>query len=158
MRITTKGRYALRAAIALAKMNKQGSFVSISSIAESEEISSIFLEQIFVKLRKAGIVKSMRGPGGGFSFILPLEKLTIKNILDAAGEDLSLSFCDKSMHNCGRVSQCLAHLVMEDVCNIVNKTLSEITLASLLERKIDLKSARSVSGLAQYDKKNAKKR
>ncbi|MDR2370553.1 MAG: Rrf2 family transcriptional regulator, partial [Treponema sp.] len=80
MRITTRGRYALRASIALAKLGKDGNPVSINNLAEEENISSVFLEQIFFKLRKAGIVNSVRGPGGGFRFAHPLDKLTIKDI------------------------------------------------------------------------------
>ena len=94
MRITLKGRYALRAALALAEMGKNGDMVSISSLSEAEDISSIFLEQIFFKLKKAKIVTSIRGPGGGFSFNRPLNSLTVKEILDAAGEEMSYKFCN----------------------------------------------------------------
>ncbi|MDR2068937.1 MAG: Rrf2 family transcriptional regulator, partial [Spirochaetaceae bacterium] len=95
MRITTRGRYALRASLALARLGKDGSPVSINNLSEEENISSVFLEQIFFKLRKAGIVSSVRGPGGGFCFAQPLDQLTIKKILDAAGEELNLTTCDK---------------------------------------------------------------
>ena len=88
MRITTRGRYALRASLALAKMSKNGEPISINTLSEEENISSVFLEQIFFKLRKAGIVSSVRGPGGGLCFAQPLDKLTVKAIMDAAGEDL----------------------------------------------------------------------
>jgi Rrf2 family iron-sulfur cluster assembly transcriptional regulator len=112
MRITTRGRYALRASLALAKIGKNGAPVSISALSEEENISSVFLEQIFFKLRKAGIVSSVRGPGGGFYFARPLDKLTLKEILDAAGEELSLTNCDKQQRNeCPRTGDCLSHRV-----------------------------------------------
>jgi Rrf2 family iron-sulfur cluster assembly transcriptional regulator len=111
MRITTRGRYALRASLALARLGKDGSPVSINSLSAMEHISSVFLEQIFFRLRKAGIVSSVRGPGGGFSFARPLDKLTIKDILDAAGEDLDLNYCDKRKTNCDRIGYCLTHSV-----------------------------------------------
>jgi Rrf2 family iron-sulfur cluster assembly transcriptional regulator len=135
MRITTRGRYALRAALALAIMGKSGSPVSINNLSEKEDISSVFLEQIFFKLRKAGIVASVRGPGGGFCFARPLESLTVREILDAAGEDLDLIACDRQIQNCRRIGECLAHPVWTDVTRIVNNYFSSKTLSSLLEGK-----------------------
>jgi len=134
MRITTRGRYALRASLALAKLEKQGGPVSINILSELENISSVFLEQIFFKLRKAGIVTSVRGPGGGFRFALPPEQLTVKQILDAAGEELSITFCDKHSDNCDRINECLAHQIWEDVHNLMNDYFGNITLATILER------------------------
>lgn len=142
MRITTRGRYALRATLALAILGKSGAPVSINNLSEKEDISSVFLEQIFFKLRKAGIVASVRGPGGGFCFARPLENLTVKEILDAAGEELDLISCDKQVKNCERIGSCLAHSVWTDVTQIVNNYFKSKTLSSLLEEK----SARYFSG------------
>ena len=134
MRITTRGRYALRAVLALAKLQKNGEPVSINTLSERENISSVFLEQIFFKLRKAGLVSSTRGPGGGFCFAKSLEKLTVKQILDAAGEDLEITFCDKHLEDCERLGECMSHKVWLDATKLVNKYFSEITLASILEK------------------------
>jgi Rrf2 family iron-sulfur cluster assembly transcriptional regulator len=133
MRITTRGRYALRASLALAILGKSGAPVSINNLSEKEDISSVFLEQIFFKLRKAGIVASVRGPGGGFCFAKPLEDLTVREILDAAGEELDLISCDKQVQNCERIGSCLAHSVWTDVTQIVNNYFKSKTLSSLLE-------------------------
>ncbi|MDR1104826.1 MAG: Rrf2 family transcriptional regulator [Treponema sp.] len=133
MRITTRGRYALRASIALAKLGKDGNPVSINSLAEEENISSVFLEQIFFKLRKAGIVNSVRGPGGGFCFALPLDKLTVKEILDAAGEDLAVTPCDKHNESCNRISGCISHKVWVGVTDLVNDYLRSLTVNAILE-------------------------
>jgi Rrf2 family iron-sulfur cluster assembly transcriptional regulator len=135
MRVTTKGRYALRASLALARMAKNDSLVSISSLAEEENISSVFLEQIFFKLKKAGIVKSVRGPGGGFNFAYPLDKVTVKAILDAAGEDLAAGTCDKHEDRCARRSGCVSHRVWLTMSELVNNYLGGLTLAALLEDK-----------------------
>jgi Rrf2 family iron-sulfur cluster assembly transcriptional regulator len=94
----------------------------------------VFLEQIFFKLRRAGIVTSVRGPGGGFCFAKPLEKLTVKEILDAAGEDLDLISCDKQIETCERISGCLAHSVWTEVTQIVNNYFDSKTLSALLEQ------------------------
>jgi Rrf2 family iron-sulfur cluster assembly transcriptional regulator len=135
MRITTRGRYALRASLALALLGKNGDPVSINSLSEYEEISSVFLEQIFFKLRKAGIVESVRGPGGGFRFARPLEKLTLKEIMEAAGEDLDLIACDRQAQDCDHIGICLAHSVWTDVTHIVNNYFKSKTLSFLLERE-----------------------
>ena len=134
MRITTRGRYALRASLALAKLGTKDAPVSINCLSEQEKISSVFLEQIFFKLRKAGIVSSIRGPGGGFCFARPLEELTVKQILDAAGEDLDITFCDKNNEECDRVGQCLSHYIWLEVNELVKKYFSGITIASILEK------------------------
>jgi Rrf2 family iron-sulfur cluster assembly transcriptional regulator len=134
MRITTRGRYALRASLALAKLGKDGSPVSINILAEQENISSVFLEQIFFKLRKAGIVSSVRGPGGGFCFAQPLEKLTIKEILDAAGEDLDIIACDRQKKDCERIGYCLSHPIWTGVTELINNYFRDITLASIIEK------------------------
>jgi Rrf2 family iron-sulfur cluster assembly transcriptional regulator len=136
MRITTRGRYALRASLALAQIGKNGAPVSINTLSEEENISSVFLEQIFFKLRKAGIVSSVRGPGGGFCFAQPLDKLTLKEILDAAGEELNLSNCDKQVKKeCPRTRTCLSHGVWAGVTELINRYFSEITLAAILEKE-----------------------
>ena len=135
MRITLKGRYALRAMVALAEMGKNGEMVSISSLSEAEDISSIFLEQIFFKLKKAHIVKSVRGPGGGFAFDRPLDSVTVQEILDAAGEELSMKFCDKNVKDCERMSECNSHKVFASVSDRIDEYLRSITLKKILESK-----------------------
>jgi Rrf2 family iron-sulfur cluster assembly transcriptional regulator len=118
----------------MARMGEAGP-VSIRSLSEKEEISPVFLEQIFFKLRKAGIINSVRGPGGGFCFSQPLGSLTIKNILDAAGENLECTFCKKNAPDCSRKEYCLSHPILVEVSNLVNNYLGTITLESLLENQ-----------------------
>jgi Rrf2 family iron-sulfur cluster assembly transcriptional regulator len=132
MRITTRGRYALRALLAMAKMGKDGSLVSINSLSEAEQISSVFLEQIFFKLKKAGIVSSVRGPGGGFAFARALDQVNVKDILYAAGEELDPGTCDKH-EQCTRISSCVSHKVWIAVSDLVINYLDGLTLAALLK-------------------------
>ena len=131
--MTTKGRYALRATLALAELGKDDDMVSINSLSEAEGLSSVFLEQIFFKLKKAGIVKSVRGPGGGFNFNRPVESLSVREILDAAGEELTVLPCDRSTTDCVRGNDCLAHNVLDAVNNLVNDYLDRLTLKTVLE-------------------------
>jgi Rrf2 family transcriptional regulator, iron-sulfur cluster assembly transcription factor len=109
MRITTKGRYALRAVISLAQSSSEGQPVSIKSISEREDISAEFLEQIFFKLRKADVIRSVRGPGGGFFFARPLSEITLMDIIEASGEGLGISPCACGKKGpCDRVEDCPA--------------------------------------------------
>jgi Rrf2 family iron-sulfur cluster assembly transcriptional regulator len=122
--------------LALAKLGKDGSPISINSLSEEEHISSVFLEQIFFKLRKAGIVTSVRGPGGGFCLAKPLEQLTVKDILDAAGEELDLINCERSNNECTRIGNCLSHSIWNNVTLLINNYFQSVTLASILEKNI----------------------
>jgi len=131
--MTTKGRYALRATIALAKLSEDGKMVSINTLSEEEDISSLFLEQIFFKLKKAGIVKSIRGPGGGFLFDRPLDSINIREVLDAAGEELTVMPCDRQSFGCERMSDCIAHKVIISVTDKINEYFESITLQMLLD-------------------------
>ena len=134
MRITTRGRYALRASLALAKMVSRDEPVSINALSAEENISSVFLEQIFFRLKKAGLVMSIRGPGGGFNFAQPLNKITVKQILEAAGEDLNITFCNKRADDCERVGGCMSHYLWEEANNLVKNYFADITLSSILKK------------------------
>jgi Rrf2 family iron-sulfur cluster assembly transcriptional regulator len=102
MRITTKGRYALRAILQLSQQ-AENSPVSIRTLSELEDISAEFLEQIFFRLRKAGLIKSTRGPGGGFQLVKTLSEITVADIFQAVGEELHFSPCTLDDGNaCGR--------------------------------------------------------
>jgi Rrf2 family iron-sulfur cluster assembly transcriptional regulator len=136
MRITTRGRYALRASVALARHQWEGAPVSINHLAEEEEISSVFLEQIFFKLRKAGIVVSVRGPGGGFCFAQPLSHLTVRDVLVAAGEELELTDCDKRIMSCKHKPDCPSHSVWEEMTELVNNYFGGLTLEAVLKREV----------------------
>lgn len=109
MRITTKGRYAVRAIVQLAMQGNEKP-VSIRKISEIENISAEFLEQIFFKLRKGGIINSVRGPGGGFKLNRKEEEITIAEIFDAVGEGLILTPCvEDSTQPCERFSECIVN-------------------------------------------------
>ena len=109
MRITTKGRYAVRAIVQLALQGNEKP-VSIRKISELENISAEFLEQIFFKLRKGGIINSVRGPGGGFKLNHDTDKITIAEIFDAVGEGLLISPCvEDSPKSCDRFTECIVN-------------------------------------------------
>ena len=140
MRITTRGRYGLRAVLRLTASDK-GKPISIRELSESEDISPEFLEQIFFKLRKAGIIRSTRGPGGGFQLDKPPEEVTVKDIFDAVGEEISLTPCTSDTDPrapCQRADDCIARDMWVKTSNHINDYFRRITIQSLLNGKGEL--------------------
>ncbi len=135
MRITTKGRYALRAMtnLALAASDRP---VPIKQIAGEESISPEFLEQIFFKLKKAGIISSVRGPGGGFVLEHTPEEITVKEIFDAVGEGLEITPCtspDDPDPYCDRQNECLVHTVWLEASDHIVGYFKNLTLRRVME-------------------------
>lgn len=133
MRITTKGRYALRAVIALAQLSQEDKPVSIKTLSEKEGISAEFLEQIFFKLRRQGLIRSVRGPGGGFFLAKPAAVITLKDIIDSSGEGLGIAPCICGKQEaCEREDGCLASPVWNDLNKHIDDYMKGVTLASML--------------------------
>jgi Rrf2 family iron-sulfur cluster assembly transcriptional regulator len=120
--------------LALSVLGKDGTPVSVGSLSEYEDISPVFLEQIFFKLRKAGIVSSVRGPGGGFSFAQPPETVTVREILLAAGEELDDVPCDRHAESCKREGYCTSHRVWVDLNSLMNDYLESLTLVAIQQK------------------------
>jgi Rrf2 family iron-sulfur cluster assembly transcriptional regulator len=136
MEASSRGRYALRAALALAKSGKDGVPVSINTIAEQENIPSVLLDQIFFKLKKAGIVESVRGADGGVYFARPLDTLTVKELLDAVGEELDLAKQGKQeAGEYPRIGERLSYDVWAGLTDLINRYFDSISLAALLEKE-----------------------
>lgn len=137
MRMTTKGRYALRAAIALARASDGVKPISIKTISELEDISPEFLEQIFFKLRKAGIIASVRGPGGGFFFAKPLSTILLKDIVTASGEGIALASCAAEEHEgCGREKACAAGTIWREFHQHIDAFLTSMNLEEMAARGV----------------------
>lgn len=133
MRITTKGRYGLRAVINLANA-RHNRPISISSIANEEKVSSEFLEQIFFKLKKAGLIRSVRGPGGGFVLERKPSEISVQDILQAVGEMRGLTPCTlRRRALCDRSEPCAAHGIWIGLQKAMEDYLGSITLKSILE-------------------------
>ncbi len=135
MRLTTKARYGVRAVVNLAAAT-QDEPVSIGFIAKKEQLSPEFLEQIFFCLKKAGLIRSLRGPKGGFVLNRKPSEISVKSVLDAVGEVLYPGPCahhDRSIKICPMQEGCVAAPVWHDFYNLINKHLSAITLKDILE-------------------------
>jgi Rrf2 family iron-sulfur cluster assembly transcriptional regulator len=114
-------------------MEQNNGPVPINRLSAQEDISTGFLEQIFYNLKKAGIVQSARGPGGGFSFARPLDSISVHEILEASGEELAMVPCAKPDTECGRSCECVSHKVFGSVNEMVSEKLRAITVQALLE-------------------------
>lgn len=132
MRITTKGRYALRAILNLASASQERP-VSIKQIAQEEAISPEFLEQIFFRLKKAELIRSVRGPGGGFLLNRSTDDITVKALFDAVGEGLDLTPCmNCDIDPCDKERDCVAHKVWADVTDKIVSYFDALTLQQII--------------------------
>lgn len=133
MRLTTKGRFAVTAMIDLA-LNAQNNAVKLNSISERQHISLSYLEQLFSKLRRAGLVESIRGPGGGYVLGRDAGEINIAQIIAAAEDELDATLC-KGKANCQSGAPCLTHNLWENLNHTINAYLSSVTLAGLLAQQ-----------------------
>ena len=137
MKLSTKGRYAVMAMVDLAR-HAQAKPVSLSDIAARQEISLSYLEQLFAKLRKGGLVRSVRGPGGGYLLAFPSEATRISDIILAVDEPIRTTRCASGSPAGCRTnrSRCLTHDLWEELGNQIHMFLSSVSLHDVLERKL----------------------
>jgi len=137
VKLSTKGRYAVMAMVDLAS-HSQGSPVALADIAERQEISLSYLEQLFGKLRKGGLVKSVRGPGGGYLLARPAVQLRISDIILAVDEPIQTTRCTPGSpagcHN--NKGRCLTHDLWEELGNQIYLYLSSVSLGDVCERRV----------------------
>jgi len=137
VRLSTKGRYAV---MAMADLASQGSGkpVALADIATRQEISLSYLEQLFGKLRKGALVKSVRGPGGGYLLARPGSDIRISDIILAVDEPIQATRCTPGTpagcHN--NKGRCLTHDLWEELSNQIYLYLSTVTLDDVVERKV----------------------
>jgi Rrf2 family iron-sulfur cluster assembly transcriptional regulator len=132
MRVTTKGRYALRAITNLA-LTGSSKPVPIRQIAAEEAMSPEFLEQIFFRLKKTGIIRSVRGPGGGFMLDREPDKISVRDIFDAVGEGLQITPCTEG-GECERSEICSVHDVWQDASDVIVSYFEQLTLQKVMDR------------------------
>jgi Rrf2 family iron-sulfur cluster assembly transcriptional regulator len=137
MRLSTRGRYAVMAMVDLAK-HSAGRPVCLGEIAERQEISLSYLEQLFAKLRKTGLVKSVRGPGGGYLLAFPAGETRIADIILAVDEPIRATRCSPGSPAGCKLdkSRCLTHDLWEELGNQIHLFLSSVSLADVCERRV----------------------
>jgi Rrf2 family transcriptional regulator, iron-sulfur cluster assembly transcription factor len=137
VRLSTKGRYAVMAMVDLASYS-QGRPVALADIAERQEISLSYLEQLFGKLRKGGLVRSVRGPGGGYLLSREAAEIRISDIIMAVDELIKATRCTPgSPAGCHlNKSRCMTHDLWEELGNQIYLYLSSVSVADVCERRI----------------------
>jgi len=157
VRLTTKGRYAVTAMLDLAIHREQGP-ISLADVSQRQSISLSYLEQLFARLRKGMLVKSVRGPGGGYELDETPEYIKISHIIDAVNESVDTTKC-QGAGNCQGGETCLTHHLWEDLSEQIHDFLQGVSLADLVTknevrqvaRDRDKKQSRAHSSISSDD-------
>ena len=132
MKLTTKSRYAVTAMLDIASHNT-GSPISLPEISHRQNISLSYLEQLFSRLKKSGLVDSIKGPGGGYMLSKDANEIVISEVIQAVDEDLETTACN-GKSNCHNNHQCISHNLWQDLGTEINNFLSDITLKQVIAK------------------------
>ncbi|MDH5357113.1 MAG: Rrf2 family transcriptional regulator [Gammaproteobacteria bacterium] len=139
MRLTTKGRYAVTAMLDLSLNYGLGS-ITLADISDRQGISLSYLEQLFARLRKQGLVSSTRGPGGGYRLSRPADEITAMDVISAVDEKVDSTACE-GRADCHGGEPCLSHELWQSLSEQIQNYLAGITLAQVVR---DYQSKRNV--------------
>jgi len=141
MKVSTRGRYTIRALVDLA-LSQGEEPVQIKEISKREGISDHYIEILFVKLRKAGFIKSLRGPKGGYQLSLPPSKIRVGDVLRVVEGPLTLVFCvdpQETKRICEKSEACVTRLLWKKISDRINSILDNTTLEDLCREAKKLK-------------------
>jgi Rrf2 family iron-sulfur cluster assembly transcriptional regulator len=151
MRLTTKGRYAVTAMLDLV-LHSQNTPVTLTEIATRQTISLSYLEQLFSRLRKADLVKGVRGPGGGYRLRQTPDLISVASIIEAVNEPIDSTKCGGE-ENCQHDSVCLTHDLWAGLSEHIQDYLSKITLADLIAQRDGRRNTTKCSeSIVKFDK------
>lgn len=135
MKISSRGRYGVRAMFELALHHNEGS-IPLKIVAQNQDISENYLEQLIASLRKAGLVKSIRGAQGGYMLAKDPGEITVGDIVRVLEGPLDLVECVKETHGdqgCCKADECVTRMVWAKLRDKINEVLDETTLADMCE-------------------------
>jgi Rrf2 family iron-sulfur cluster assembly transcriptional regulator len=132
MRLTSKGRYAVTAMLDVALHTNAGP-VPLADISARQEISLSYLEQLFARLRKHGLVSSVRGPGGGYQLGRPASEISVSEVISAVDESVDATRC-QGKSDCQGGAKCLTHTLWSDLSTRIEDFLTHITLGELVSQ------------------------
>lgn len=133
MRLTTKGRYAVTAMLDLA-LNAKEKPITLADISQRQGISLSYLEQLFSRMRKQGLVSSARGPGGGYRLSRDSSDINIAQVIEAVDEKVSLNRCE-GRGDCHNGGPCLTHELWCNLSDQIYDFLNNISLGNLVEQQ-----------------------
>jgi Rrf2 family iron-sulfur cluster assembly transcriptional regulator len=132
LRLSTKGQYGVRAMYEIA-LGYPDVVVNIKKISEKQDVSVAYLEQILHKLKNTGLIKSVKGPGGGYKLARKPEDITIAEIVSELEGPVALTSCLDPSEGCVRVENCVTHMLWKALGEQIETFLNTITLADLLK-------------------------
>ena len=135
MKLSTKGRYAV---MAMADLGQTATSkpIALADVADRQEISLSYLEQLFGKLRRAGLVKSVRGPGGGYLLARSADEIRISDVIQAVDEPISATRCTQTEGCHSDKARCMTHDLWQALTYQIHMYLSSVTLADVCARKV----------------------
>ena len=145
MRLSTRGRYAVMAMVELAARQEQAAKpsagknvapVSLAEIAAAQMLSLAYLEQLFGHLRRAGLVASARGPGGGYRLARPATEIAVAAIVDAVDEPIRATRCEEGSPGCLGGERCLTHDLWSELGEQIRLFLAHVTLADVVAGRV----------------------
>lgn len=148
MRLTTRGRYAVTALLDLALQPPEQT-ITLAEIAARQTISVAYLEQLFAKLKRNGLVSSVRGANGGYHLAKSSDAITILEVIEAVNETVDATRCDHK-GNCQNGAMCLTHDLWRDLSHHIADYLAKITLADLISRD-NVQTVALRQNSSQYD-------
>ncbi|NLI29085.1 MAG: Rrf2 family transcriptional regulator [Nitrospiraceae bacterium] len=152
LRLSTKGQYGVRAMFEIAR-GWPDRPITIKEISERQNVSVAYLEQILGKLRRAGIVRSVKGPGGGYLLARQPSEISIAVILNELEGPIAITSCVDPREGCVRADHCVTHLLWKELGAQIEGFLSTITLANLVSS--DFKTVLKLSTAPRFQKKEA---
>jgi len=148
MQLSTKGRYAVMAMADLAR-HSNGEMLPLSAIAGRQQLSLTYLEQLFGKLRRAGLVEAARGPGGGYKLATPAHDLPISAIMEAVEEPVKMTRCHlENKSGCVGDSRCLTHDLWRALGDHIHGFLGNVSLGDVIDNAL---AKEAVSGAASKE-------
>ncbi|HXH72792.1 MAG TPA: Rrf2 family transcriptional regulator [Mariprofundaceae bacterium] len=148
MRLTSKGRYAVSAMVDLNKQQGDGP-VTLAAISERQFISLSYLEQLFRRLREAGLVSSVRGPGGGYVLSRGAHEITVADVIRAVNEPVRTTMCENGVRGCHRGNRCDTHQLWDALGHHIYRFLDAVSLQQVCEKQVFLDKVELV-GLDNY--------
>ncbi len=134
MRLTTKGRFAVTAMIDLGMRHQRGP-ITLAGISERQRISLSYLEQLFGRLRRQGIVDSVRGPGGGYTLARSMDEISVAAIIRAVDEPIDATQCG-GLGNCHDERECMTHELWTNLNTRIYDYLESVTLGELVAKQL----------------------
>jgi len=138
MRLTSKGRYGVSAMVDLNKHDAEHHPVTLAAISERQFISLSYLEQLFRALRSGGLVRSIRGPGGGYLLTRPATEISVADVIRAVNEPIRTTMCENAIRGCHRGKRCDTHQLWEAMGQYIYRFLDAVTIEMVCEKKVVL--------------------